>query len=122
MRGKIMNKKEIENKIMEVLDTIRPYLNADGGNLEFIEYEDGYVYIKLLGLCAGCNFADETIQNGIFETLKQQIPEIKGVINSEFYATLDLLTYFFCLFLNKHRIAYVNSYLFFQHIFQLNFL
>ena len=79
-----MATKEIENKIMEVLDSIRPYLNADGGNLEFIKYEDGYVYIKLLGLCAGCNFADETIQNGIYETLKQQIPEIKGVINSQF--------------------------------------
>ena len=79
-----MTTKEIESKINEVLDSIRPYLNADGGNLEFIKYEDGYVYIKLLGLCAGCDFADETIQNGIYETLKQQIPEIKGVINSQF--------------------------------------
>jgi Fe-S cluster biogenesis protein NfuA len=79
-----MNKEETINKIKEILETIKPYLYADGGNLEFIKYEDGYVYIKLLGLCEGCMYADETIQNGIYETLKQQIPEIKGVINSSF--------------------------------------
>ena len=77
-----MKQEETINKINEVLETIKPYLYADGGNLEFIKYEDGYVYIKLLGLCEGCQFADDTIQNGIYETLKQEIPEIKGVINS----------------------------------------
>jgi len=77
-----MNNEDLIKKINEVLDTIRPYLNADGGNLEFLKYEDGYVYIKLLGACQGCSMADVTIENGIFETLKQEIPEIKGVINS----------------------------------------
>lgn len=77
-----MNKKETINKIKEILDTIKPYLYADGGDLEFLKYEDGYVYIKLLGACQGCSMADVTIENGIFETLKQEIPEIKGVINS----------------------------------------
>lgn len=77
-----MKKKNIEEKIKEVLDTIKPYLYADGGDLEFLKYEDGYVYIKLLGMCQGCEMADVTIENGIFETLKQEIPEIKGVINS----------------------------------------
>ena len=76
-----MKKEEIEKKINELLDSIRPYLNADGGDLEFIKYEDNYVYIKMLGMCQGCTFADETIENGIFETLKKEIPEIKGVIN-----------------------------------------
>lgn len=77
-----MKENEITDKIKEVLDTIKPYLYADGGDLEFIKYEDGYVYIKLLGACQGCSLADVTIENGIFETLKQEIPEIKGVINS----------------------------------------
>ena len=77
-----MNNEEIIKKIKEVLDTIRPYLYSDGGDLEFIKYEDGYVYIKLLGMCQGCAMADVTVENGIFETLKQEIPEIKGVINS----------------------------------------
>ena len=79
-----MKNNEIIDKINEVLDTIKPYLYNDGGDLEFIKYEDGYVYIKLLGMCDGCEFADVTIENGIFETLKQEIPEIKGVINSKF--------------------------------------
>ena len=77
-----MNKEETINKIKEILDTIKPYLYSDGGDLEFIKYEDGYVYIKLLGACQGCAMADVTIENGIFETLKQEIPEIKGIINS----------------------------------------
>jgi Fe-S cluster biogenesis protein NfuA len=78
-----------EEKIKEILESIKPYLYADGGDLEFIKYENGYVYIKLLGICAGCDFADETIQNGILETLKQQIPEIKGVIKVDFSANQE---------------------------------
>ena len=77
-----MTDKEIEKKINEILDTIKPYLYADGGDLEFIKYEDNYVYIRLLGMCQNCNFADQTIENGIFESLKNEIPEIKGVINA----------------------------------------
>ncbi len=77
------NNEEIVNKIKEVLETIKPYLYMDGGDLEFVKYEDNYVYIKLLGMCQGCAMADVTIENGIFETLKQEIPAIKGVINCE---------------------------------------
>lgn len=78
-----MNKEETVNKIKEVLETIKPYINMDGGDLEFVKYEDNYVYIKLLGMCEGCAFADVTIENGIFETLKQEVDEVKGVINCE---------------------------------------
>ena len=77
-----MKNSDIDKKIIEILDTIRPYLQSDGGDLEYIKYEDGYVYIRLLGMCQGCSMADVTIENGIFETLKQELPEIKGVINS----------------------------------------
>lgn len=75
---------EIENKIKAILETIRPYLNADGGDIEYIKYENDYLYIKLLGVCGNCSFADDTIQNGIYETIKQSVPSIKGVINSQF--------------------------------------
>jgi len=68
---------------MKVLDTIRPYINSDGGDIEFIKYEDGYAYIKMHGACSGCDFADETIQNGIYDSLVSEIPEIKGVIKVE---------------------------------------
>jgi len=56
----------------------------DGGDIEFIKYEDGIVYIKLLGACSGCIYADSTIHDYIEEALKQEIPEVKGVINVEF--------------------------------------
>jgi len=73
----------IEDKIKTVLDDIRPYLNMDGGDVEFIKYKDKIVYVKLTGACAACLFSDETIKNGLYETLKQEIPEIEGVINTD---------------------------------------
>ena len=76
-----MENEEIINKIKEVLDTIKPYLYYEGSDLEFIKYEDNYVYIKMLGTCQACEFQGNTIENGILESLKNEIPEIKGVIN-----------------------------------------
>lgn len=71
------------DKIKDILNTLRPYLNMDGGDVEFIKYENKIVYIKLTGACAACMFSDETIKNGIFETIKTDIPEVEGVINIE---------------------------------------
>lgn len=76
-----MTKEETINKIKELLDTIRPYLNMDGGDVEFIEYKNNIVYVKLTGACQACLFSDDTIKNGLYETLKEEIPEIEGVIN-----------------------------------------
>lgn len=71
------------NTIIETINQLRPYLNSDGGDIEFIKYEDNYVYIKLYGACAACQFKDYTIQDNIFEALKEKVPTIKGVINVE---------------------------------------
>jgi len=71
----------MENKIKELIEEIRPFLNSDGGDIEFIKYEDKYVYIKLSGACSHCGYQDETINYGIKAYLKDQIPEIEGVIN-----------------------------------------
>lgn len=71
------------DKIKDILNTLRPYLNMDGGDVEFIKYENKIVYIKLTGACAACMFSDETIKNGIFETITTDIPEVEGVINIE---------------------------------------
>lgn len=76
-----MKKEKIIDKIKNTLDTIRPYLNMDGGDVEFIEYKDNIVYVKLTGACQACLFSDDTIKNGLYETLKDEIPEIEGVIN-----------------------------------------
>lgn len=72
-----------EEKILEILNQLRPYLNSEGGDLEYVKYEEDYVYIKLYGACATCGFRDFTIQDNIFEALKEEIPTLKGVINLE---------------------------------------
>lgn len=72
---------EIEKRIDEVLKKVRPYLNNDGGDVEFIKFEDGICYVKLTGACEGCMFADMTIQNTVEEILISEIPEIIRVQN-----------------------------------------
>lgn len=71
----------VEEKIEEVLDTLRPYIINDGGNIEFVKFEDGIVYIKMLGACAECGLLDFTLKDGIEQTLKEEIEEVKGVVN-----------------------------------------
>ncbi len=71
----------MESKIKELIEDLRPLLNQDGGDIEFIRYEDKFVYIKLTGACQNCGFQDETITYGIEAYLKEQVPEIEGVIN-----------------------------------------
>lgn len=72
---------ETKERIISTLEKIRPYLISDGGNLEFVKYEDNIVYIRLSGACRGCSMADVTIKNGIREILINDVPEIKDVIN-----------------------------------------
>ncbi len=73
----------MEEKIIEVIEEMRPYLNSDGGDIEFIKYEDGIVYVKLTGACSGCVHRNETITNVILNLLQEEIPEIKEVKESE---------------------------------------
>lgn len=72
-------KSNVEEKIIEVLNRIKPYLENDGGNLEYIKFEDGIVYVKLLGACAGCSMIDITLKEGIEAMLMDEIPEVLGV-------------------------------------------
>ena len=76
-----MKKEEKEKKIHEVLDILKPYINSDGGDIEFVKYEDDYCYIRLLGACVGCSMIDYTIEDAIYESIKEEIPDCKGVIN-----------------------------------------
>ncbi len=73
----------MEKKIRDLIEEIRPYLNMDGGDIEFIKYEDKYVYVKLIGHCANCGAQNFTLKNLVFNMLKSEIDEIEGVINVE---------------------------------------
>ena len=53
----------------------------EGGDIQFVKYEDGIVYIKMLGACAECMYVDDTISSSIESTIMEEIPEVKGVIN-----------------------------------------
>ena len=77
-----MSENEKIKKIKNILDDLRPYLNMDGGDVEFIKYENKIVYVKLTGACAACLFSDETIKNGLYESIKSEVPEIENVINT----------------------------------------
>lgn len=70
-----------EEKIINIIDELRPYLMNDGGNIEFIKYENNIVYIKLTGACAECQALDFTLSEGIASSLKEEIPEIVDVVN-----------------------------------------
>ena len=72
---------EREEIIIDIIDHLRPFLISEGGNIEFIKYENNIVYIKMSGACANCNFLDLTIKEGIEAAIKSEVPEVKEVIN-----------------------------------------
>ena len=71
----------MKEKIEETLNKIRPALQADGGDVEFIDVKDGVVTVKLKGACGGCPMASMTIKHGIEKILKERIPEVKEVVS-----------------------------------------
>lgn len=71
----------IETKIKRELDKIRPKLALDGGNIEFINFNDGILKVRMLGECAHCSLAEMTLKYAIEDTIKQKIPEVKKVLN-----------------------------------------
>jgi Fe-S cluster biogenesis protein NfuA len=70
----------MQDKVKEVLDKVRPALQRDGGDVEFIGVNDGTVKVKLTGACAGCPMSTLTLKNGIERILKQEVPEVKEVV------------------------------------------
>ncbi|MDO4762934.1 MAG: NifU family protein [Flavobacteriaceae bacterium] len=68
-------------QVLQALESIRPFLKRDGGDIELIEVKDNIVYVKLLGNCSGCHISDSTMKLGVENVVKQFAPEIKSVIN-----------------------------------------
>lgn len=71
----------MKEKVEEVLNKIRPALQADGGDVELVEVVDGVVSVRLKGACGGCPMSQMTLKMGIERLLKKEIPEIKSVIS-----------------------------------------
>ena len=71
---------ELEKKVQVVLDKVRPALQADGGDLEYHGMEGNFAKVRLTGACYGCPMSTITLKMGIEAALKEEIPEIEGVI------------------------------------------
>ncbi|MDX2472575.1 MAG: NifU family protein [Candidatus Krumholzibacteria bacterium] len=66
-------------KIQAVLDEIRPALQADGGDVEFIDYNEGIVTVRMQGACGSCPMSVMTLKQGIEARMKERIPEVVSV-------------------------------------------
>uniref|UniRef100_A0A7C4RU84 NifU family protein n=1 Tax=Desulfatirhabdium butyrativorans TaxID=340467 RepID=A0A7C4RU84_9BACT len=71
----------MKEQVQQAIDRIRPMLQADGGDVELVDVQDGIVKVRLKGACAGCPMSQMTLRNGIERILKQQLPDIvKSVV------------------------------------------
>jgi Fe-S cluster biogenesis protein NfuA len=66
-------------KIKEVLNKTRPFLQQDGGDIEFVDFKDGIVYVKMQGACVGCSAINVTLYDGIESILLSEVPEVIGL-------------------------------------------
>jgi Fe-S cluster biogenesis protein NfuA len=74
-------REELNEKVKNLLEQIRPYLQADGGDLNFVNItDDNVVNVELTGACGTCAFSTVTLKNGVEATLKKALPEIKEVV------------------------------------------
>ena len=67
----------LEDKVEDVLESIRPALMADGGNVELVEVDDGVVKVRLVGSCSSCSSSTMTLKMGIERALKKAIPLVR---------------------------------------------
>jgi Fe-S cluster biogenesis protein NfuA len=71
--------KDVIKAINKTLDKIRPFINRDGGDIEFVRFEEGIVYVKFLGACQNCSAVQDTLGNGVEVILMEDVPEVVAV-------------------------------------------
>ncbi len=74
----------MEDKVKEAINAIRPALQNDGGDIEFIRLEEKNVYVRLVGACAGCPMSQLTLSNGVQRYLREAVDKDLTVINETF--------------------------------------
>lgn len=70
---------DTEAKVKKVLDEIRPYIQMDGGDVDFVKIEDNVLYLQMVGACHGCPSAAMTLKMGIERRIRAEVPEIVSV-------------------------------------------
>ncbi|MEX0849490.1 MAG: NifU family protein [Candidatus Dependentiae bacterium] len=77
-----MTYEESIDKIKEVIEQLRPNIQMDGGDVEFVKFDDGVVYVRFHGACIGCPAAIFTLKGGIEEALKEQLSDVVREVES----------------------------------------
>lgn len=72
---------DLEKKVIEAIDYVRPSLQNDGGDIEFVKMEDNKVFVRLQGACAGCMYSEITLKNGVENMLKYNVDENLEVVD-----------------------------------------
>ncbi|MCK4678562.1 MAG: NifU family protein [Bacteroidales bacterium] len=76
----IEEKTELQEKVRKVIEQLRPYLQADGGDIQLVNITDeNVVNVELLGACGSCPYSQMTLKNGVEEAMRKAIPEVKSV-------------------------------------------
>ena len=70
---------DIEKKVEEAIEKIRPAVQMDGGDVEFVSLEDNVVVVRMSGACSGCAMANITLKQGIEQAVREAVPEIERV-------------------------------------------
>lgn len=83
MNKEKLTHEEVVTKVMEALESIRPFLNNDGGDIELVDVVENKVMVKLHGNCQGCPMSFSTMKLGVENTIKQFVPNIKEVVSVE---------------------------------------
>lgn len=75
----------LETRIKKSLDRIRPYIQRDGGNIEFVSVDEhGVVTVQFFGACVGCGLLDYTLKGGVEALLMEEVPEVTQVIAQDY--------------------------------------
>jgi Fe-S cluster biogenesis protein NfuA len=69
----------MKKQVQEVLNEVRPQLQADGGDVELVDVDDGVVKVRLKGACGGCPMSQMTLKMGIEKRIRERLPQVKSV-------------------------------------------
>ncbi|MCC7054843.1 MAG: NifU family protein [Gemmatimonadaceae bacterium] len=70
---------DLRTRVARVVETVRPYTQSHGGDVELVDVRDGIVYVRMAGACNGCSMSAVTLRNGVEEALREQCPEVTAI-------------------------------------------